>query len=70
MQERRDDLNATMDDVAADATELQAIEAEKRPLDPADPEADRLSAEAEGIARKVLAKTIAERELFREITRD
>jgi hypothetical protein len=29
-----------------------------------------LSAKAEGVARKVLAKTIAERELFGEINRD
>ena len=57
------DIQATAEDVAADATDLQAIEAEKAALDPDDPRALQLASQAEQLAHGIASKTTAEREL-------
>jgi hypothetical protein len=62
----RDDLKATEDDLVADAARLKAVEIEKQGLEPADPRMTELSAEAETIARQMVPKTVAERELVSE----
>jgi hypothetical protein len=62
----RDDLKATEDDLVADAARLKAIETEKQGLELADPRLAELSAEAETIARQMVPKTVAERELVAE----
>lgn len=60
------DIQATAEDIAADADALQTIEAEKARIDPADPRALELATKAERLARGISAKTIAERELVTE----
>lgn len=62
----RDDLRATIDDVAADVNELHAIEEQKKRLDPSDPQTIRLSEAAEKLAQGVAVKARAERELAEE----
>jgi len=57
------DIQATAEDVAADASDLQAIEEEKATLDPDDPRAAELATRAEGLAHGMASKTTAEREL-------
>jgi hypothetical protein len=63
MANARDDLKATIDDVATDAEELLEVEEKKKELEPTDPRAGGLSAKAQRIARDLVAKTTAEREL-------
>jgi len=60
------DIQATAEDIAADADTLQAIEAEKADIDPADPRALDLATQAERLARGIVSKTVAERELITE----
>lgn len=60
------DIQATAQDIAADAEVLQAIEAEKATIDSADPQALDLAMQAEGLARDIASKTVAERELVAE----
>ena len=60
------DIQATAEDIAADADALQALEAEKAKVDPADPRAMDLAARAERLARDIVSKTVAERELVAE----
>jgi hypothetical protein len=60
------DIQATAEDIAADADVLQALEAEKAKIDPADPRAMDLAARAERLARDIVSKTVAERELVAE----
>ena len=62
------DIQATAEDIAADAETLQAIEAEKVSLGPSHAQAPRLASRAEGLARSILRKTIAQRELVAEVT--
>ena len=64
--ELESDLQATAEDIAADAEDLQAIEAEKTEIDPADPRALDLAAKAERLARDIVTKTVAEREIVVE----
>ena len=64
--ELESDIQATAEDVAADADTLQAIETEKSELDPADPRALDLATRAERLARGIVSKTVAERELVVE----
>lgn len=66
MPSSRDDLRATIDDVAADVNELRAIEERKMRLDPSDPQTVRLSRAAEKLAEGVAVKARAERELAEE----
>jgi hypothetical protein len=61
-----DDIRATAEDLAADARRLEEIELAKGRLDVDDPRMRTLSAESERIARQMVPKTIAERELVDE----
>jgi hypothetical protein len=61
------DLRATAEDIAADATRLKEIEETKSDLDPADPLTQKLSHESERIARRIVPKTVAEREITEAI---
>jgi hypothetical protein len=63
MSDLEGDFRATTEDIAADAARLKEIEEKKSRLDPADPQAQALSEESEGIARRLVPKTVAEREL-------
>ena len=60
------DIQATAEDIAADADALQALEAEKAKIDPSDPRAMDLATRAERLARDIVSKTVAERELVAE----
>jgi hypothetical protein len=60
------DIQATAKDIVADADSLQAIEREKANLDPSDPRAQDLATQAERLARGIVSKTVAERELVAE----
>ncbi len=66
MTDAGDDLRATSEDVAADAERLRQIEERKQALPPDDPELIELSAEAERIARGLVPKTVAQKELATE----
>lgn len=57
------DLRATAEDIAADAATIKAIEEEKVKLDPEDPRLHELSASSERLARRLVPKTVAEREI-------
>jgi hypothetical protein len=59
----QDDFQATVENIAVDATEIEKIEREKAKLDPADPRAASLSARAEEIAEELHHKTLVERDL-------
>src|SRR3954452_21969041 len=65
--DRGDDLKATSEAIVADAERLRAIEARKETLPEGDPELVMLSEEAEAIARRLVPKTVAERELTTEV---
>lgn len=64
--ELESDIQATTEDIVADADVLQEIETEKAKIDPADPRALDLAAQAERVARDIASKTVAERELVGE----
>lgn len=66
MSDLEGDFRATSEDIAAEAGRLKAIEEEKSRLDPADPRAQELSEESERIARRLVPKTVAEREITDE----
>ena len=66
MTETGDDLRATSEDVVADAERLRFIEERKQSLPPDDPELIPLSEEAERIARGLVPKTVAQKELATE----
>jgi hypothetical protein len=61
-----DDIRATAEDVAADAHRIEEIERAKGRLAVDDPRMAALSAESERIARRMVPKTVAERELVDE----
>jgi hypothetical protein len=63
MSDLEGDLRATGADIEADSSRLKAIEEEKSALDPGDPRIVALSREAEGLARSLVPKATAEREL-------
>ena len=63
MSDLEGDLRATAEDIAADATKLKEIEETKARLDPGDPLLRKLSDEGERLARRMVPKTVAEREL-------
>ena len=63
MGELDEDLRSTAEEIAADAARLSRIEREKTGLDASDPRMAELSAESEQIARRIVPKTTAEREL-------
>ena len=60
------DIRATAEDLAADAHRVQEIEEAKGHLEVDDPRMVDLSAESERIARRMVPKTVAERELVDE----
>lgn len=64
------DIQATAEDIAADADTLRDIEAEKADLNPADPRALELAARAVELARGIATKTIVEHELVAEAGQD
>jgi hypothetical protein len=68
MSDLEGDFHATSEDIAADAARLKEIEDEKSGLDPADPRTQALSDESERIARRLVPKTVAERELTDQAT--
>ncbi len=64
--ELESDIQATAEDIAADADILQAIEAEKAEMDPTDPRALELATRAVELAREIETKTVVEHELLVE----
>ena len=66
MTETGDDLRATSDAIVADAERLRDIEERKQQLPDGHPELVELSEEAETVARGIVPKTVAERELANE----
>ena len=66
MTETGDDLRATSESIAADADRLREIEERKQELPEGHPELVTLSEEAEQVARDIVPKTVAERELAHE----
>jgi hypothetical protein len=68
--ETGDDLKATSEAIVADADRLRGIEERKRALPEGDPQLLTLSEEAEAIARRLVPKTIAERQLTIEVVED
>jgi hypothetical protein len=63
VSELQDDFQATVENIAQDARQLEAIEREKADLDAADPRAITLSQRAEQIAEQLHHQTMAERDL-------
>ena len=63
MSDLHEDFQATVENIAQDAREIERIEAAKAKLDPADPEARSLSARAEELADQLHHKTLAELDL-------
>lgn len=70
MSDREHDLRATTEDIAADAARLKEIEEEKGRLGPDDPRVLALAKEGEAIARRLVPKTVAEREMATEARED
>ena len=62
------DLRATEEDIAADSARLTGIEREKAGLAPDDPRLAELSAEGERLARRMVPKTVAERDIAEELS--
>ncbi len=60
------DIQATAEDIAADASVLQLVEAQKATLDTTDPKVLELANRAAELAQGLVTKTIAERELVAE----
>jgi hypothetical protein len=63
------DLRATAEDIAADSARLTRIEIEKSHLDAHDPRVAELSMEGEEIARRIVPKTVAERQIVEHLQR-
>ena len=63
MSDIEGDLRATSEDIAADAARLKEIEEEKSRLPATDPRVQALSEESEAIARRLVPKAVAEREI-------
>ena len=68
MPDLEQDLRATEEDIAGDAMRLAALEQEKAGLDGGDPRLTELSAESERLARRIVPKTVAERDIVDELT--
>lgn len=67
MSDLESDLRATAEDIAADATRLKEIEETKADLDADDPLVQKLSDESEQLARRIVPKTVAQREITQAI---
>jgi hypothetical protein len=61
------DIRATAEDLAEDAHRVLEIEQAKAHLEVDDPRMVELSAESERIARRMVPKTVAERELVDDV---
>ena len=70
MTDYEGDLDATTEDIGTDAARLKEIEDEKAGLDPSDPRVAELSAEGEHLARRLVPKAAAERELSDEAAKE
>ena len=70
MPDLEGELRATSEDIAADAAKIKALEEKKATLDPDDPHIHELSVESERLARQLMTKTVAERELAEEIDQE
>ena len=68
MSELENDMRATAESIAADAARLSGIEAEKAALEADDPRLVELSVESDKLARRIVPKTAAERELAEQLT--
>jgi hypothetical protein len=66
LTETGDDLRATSEAIVADAERLRDIEERKQELPEGHPELVTLSEEAEQVARAIVPKTVAEREIANE----
>jgi hypothetical protein len=64
MSDLEDDLKATAEDIAADASELQDIEEEKARLEADDPRMPGLARRSERIVRRILPKATVQKELI------
>jgi hypothetical protein len=62
-----EDLRATGDSIRADVRRLASVEEVKRGLDAEDPQVDRLSDEAVGLADRIARQARAERQLSDEL---
>jgi hypothetical protein len=62
-----EDLRSTGDSIRADIRSLSNVEEAKRDLEADDPEVDRLSDQAVGLADRIARQTRAERQLSNEI---
>jgi hypothetical protein len=67
MQNNRDDLRATGQAISRDAEQIEALEAEKAALDPADPRLAELSERVEHKTAELADKAAAESELVEAI---
>ena len=67
MLDQEQDLRATEEDIAADSMRLAALERDKAGLEPDDPRLNELSAEGERLARRIVPKTVAERDIADEL---
>ena len=63
MSDREEQLRATTDDIRADTDELHEIEDSKASMAPSDPRQDALAERAQDLARGLVAKTAAQREI-------
>jgi hypothetical protein len=66
MSDVTDDIKSTAASITADAAVLQALETAKAQVDPTDPAAQGLAAEAERLASTILRKTKIERSLVED----
>jgi hypothetical protein len=69
VSDNESDLRATAEDIATDSAKLTKIEIEKTHLDAHDPRVAELSAESEKIARRIVPKVVAEREIVDHVQR-
>jgi hypothetical protein len=67
MPDLEQDLHATEEAIVADSSRLAALEREKASLDPDDPRLTELSTEVERLARQIVPKTVAERDIVNEL---
>ena len=70
MSELENDMRATAESIASDAARLNGIEEEKADLEPDDPRLVELSVESDNLARRIVPKTAAERELAEQLTEE
>ena len=66
MSEREDALQATAEDLIADAEELKALERQTSSMSPDDPRQDALADEAVDLVRDMVPKAVAQQEIVKE----